>query len=409
MQVVGEGHYVLWMLERIFSDMPNVTEGLNKLFAEVTHAHGSGKISERAASRLHQEIHDRRQRQAKGSDARSRPGFHIAPMLRALKRNADSAPENLTPEAALHAAELARRSRRLILRRWLASVASIPADILQHFTTAGQSVLSFVALKCRYGDRCDLPVNSIANIAQVSERTVQSTIRQAERMGLVEVQYRKRLPNVVRVVSQVWLDWWARSHSHTESQKCLFSFSKIDPLLGAKTVRDTPVPTGKLSSDAAPAETADVAVLEALVPAPKRVVPVVPKPRPKLVVETVDDHLDAAKALVEKVARTRPADVSDADEWELPEPKQWMTPGDRTWLAGFEVVEPLYRFSAKVMTQRGAVHEDVLNWLGKKWGAAGNLYSFRSFKPLDLIDRDLRIGFKYRTMLEAFRNEWGKA
>lgn len=403
MQIANEGQYVLGMLERIFADMPNVTEGLNKLFAQVTHAHSSGHISDRSATRLHQEIHDRRQRQAKGSDARSRPGFHIAPMLRALKRNADPALEDLTPEAALHAAELARRSRRLILRRWLASVASIPADILQHFTTAGQSVLSFVALKCRYGDRCELPVNSIANITQVSERTVQSTIRKAERMGFLAVQYRKRLPNVVRVASQVWRDWWARLTPFTGNQKCLFPFNNLDPLLGAKTVRDTPVRASKPASEVVPVEAADVVVLEALPPVPKRMVPVSAKSRPKPVVESSNlERIAAAKALVEGTAKTRP--ISDVDPWERPEVQPWMNLRDRQWVSGVEAMEPLSRFP-KVCDDRGGISKEVARWLLERFGAPGRHYTYHSFFR-DGRNGERHIGFaSWRDAVE-FRMSW---
>lgn len=64
---------------------------------------------------------------------------------------------------------------------------------------------------CRRGD-CRLAVGHVAALAGVCETVVRNALREARRLGLVEIEERRvtgwrNLPNVVRLASEEWRAW----------------------------------------------------------------------------------------------------------------------------------------------------------------------------------------------------------
>jgi hypothetical protein len=88
----------------------------------------------------------------------------------------------------------------------------VPSKIATAFTLGEVAVLSIVAGEVRRNGDCRLCVDAIAAQAGVSRRLAQNAIRQAERLGLLNVEARPRpgqksLTNIVAIVSQEWRAW----------------------------------------------------------------------------------------------------------------------------------------------------------------------------------------------------------
>ena len=88
----------------------------------------------------------------------------------------------------------------------------VPAKIAAAFTPGELAVLSVIGRQCQRGGTCSLPIDAIAALAGVSRTSVQNALRQARRLGLLEVKERRRrglrsLTNIVRVISKDWTAW----------------------------------------------------------------------------------------------------------------------------------------------------------------------------------------------------------
>ena len=73
-------------------------------------------------------------------------------------------------------------------------------------------MLSVIARQVQRGGVCSLPIDALAALAGVSRTSVQNTLRQGRRLGLLEVRERRRrglpaLTNVVKVISREWQGW----------------------------------------------------------------------------------------------------------------------------------------------------------------------------------------------------------
>jgi hypothetical protein len=97
-------------------------------------------------------------------------------------------------------------------RRRQAASGAMPPALAAHFTPGEQATLAVVAREAQAHQVCVLPIDAIAALAGVGRSTVKNAVREARRLGLIEVRERripgrKSLPNVVKVISTEWLGW----------------------------------------------------------------------------------------------------------------------------------------------------------------------------------------------------------
>lgn len=107
------------------------------------------------------------------------------------------------------------RSEAIERRRRLAASGPMPPALAARFTTGELAVLRIVADECQARQVCGLCLDAIAARAGVSRTLAKGAIRQARRLGMVEVRERRRtgaksLPNLVRVIDREWLAWMKR-------------------------------------------------------------------------------------------------------------------------------------------------------------------------------------------------------
>ncbi len=72
--------------------------------------------------------------------------------------------------------------------------------------------MRIIADEVRQHGSCSIHIDAIAARAGVSRSTVQRALREAQQLGLIVVQERRRagqksLTNIVRVISQEWRSW----------------------------------------------------------------------------------------------------------------------------------------------------------------------------------------------------------
>ena len=100
-------------------------------------------------------------------------------------------------------------------RRRLAASGPMPPALAARFTTGELAVLRIVADEHQARQVCALCLDAIAARAGVSRTLAKGAIRQACRLGMLEVRERRRtgaksLPNMVRVFDREWLAWMKR-------------------------------------------------------------------------------------------------------------------------------------------------------------------------------------------------------
>jgi hypothetical protein len=100
-------------------------------------------------------------------------------------------------------------------RRTLGSSSSMPPDLRALFTEGQRAVLAIVCGEVKHHGTCDLPNEKIAALAGVCRTTVQTTVHEARRLGLIHVAERprpgqKNLTNLIRIMSREWLTWLKR-------------------------------------------------------------------------------------------------------------------------------------------------------------------------------------------------------
>jgi hypothetical protein len=100
-------------------------------------------------------------------------------------------------------------------RRTLGSSSSMPPELRALFTEGQRAVLAIVCGEVKHHGTCDLPNDKTAALAGVCRTTVQTTIHEARRLGLILVTERprpgqKNLTNLIRVMSREWLTWLKR-------------------------------------------------------------------------------------------------------------------------------------------------------------------------------------------------------
>jgi hypothetical protein len=103
-----------------------------------------------------------------------------------------------------------RSSASMERRRSWAAAGRLPPAWAARFTRAEQAVLAVVEVSKR--GRCSLTVAHLAALAGVSESTVRNALREAEALGLVGIDRRRRspwinYPNEIQILSKEWLSW----------------------------------------------------------------------------------------------------------------------------------------------------------------------------------------------------------
>lgn len=127
------------------------------------------------------------------------------------------------------------RSVAIERRRRLAASGPMPPALAARFSTGELAVMRIVADEFQARQVCVLCLDAIAARAGVSRTLAKNAIRQARRLGMVEVRERRRtgaksLPNVVTVIDREWLAWLKRSAAHrTKSVPCGSSIGVRNP------------------------------------------------------------------------------------------------------------------------------------------------------------------------------------
>ena len=104
------------------------------------------------------------------------------------------------------------RRQSIERRRRLAASGPLPPAWAAKFTVCEQAVMRIIADEVRQHGSCFLHLDAIAARAGVSRSTVQRALREAQLLGLITLQERRRagqksLTNIVRVISQEWRGW----------------------------------------------------------------------------------------------------------------------------------------------------------------------------------------------------------
>jgi hypothetical protein len=92
-------------------------------------------------------------------------------------------------------------------RRQIAASGAMPASLAGEFTLGEDAALCIVADECRVRGSSDLSLDEIADKASVGRSAAKSALRKARELGLITVQNRGRLTNVVRIIAPEWLAW----------------------------------------------------------------------------------------------------------------------------------------------------------------------------------------------------------
>lgn len=107
----------------------------------------------------------------------------------------------------------------VVLRRRLNSRHTMSPTMSQGYTNGELAVLKIVADEVAKRGFCDRSIDEIAARAGACRRLVQTTMKLAERNGLLKVQRRPRikntnLTNVITIISDEWLLWIKRGNKN---------------------------------------------------------------------------------------------------------------------------------------------------------------------------------------------------
>ena len=167
------------------------------LCSMTSYARYEAQIDEAQALRLSEPIDARRMRHD-GAQAAAGRGF--LPVRLTPPRKHQRPPE---------------RSVAIERRRRLAASGPMPPALASRFTAGELAVLRIAADEFQTRRVCALCLDAIAARAGVSRTLAKNAIKQARRLGMVEVRERRRkgaksLPNVVKVNDREWLAWIKR-------------------------------------------------------------------------------------------------------------------------------------------------------------------------------------------------------
>jgi hypothetical protein len=92
-------------------------------------------------------------------------------------------------------------SPNLKRRRQMAASGAMPAFLAAEFTRGEDAALCIIADEYRVRGSSDLSLDEIADKASVGRSAAKSALRKARELGLITVQNRGRLTNVVRIIA----------------------------------------------------------------------------------------------------------------------------------------------------------------------------------------------------------------
>jgi hypothetical protein len=170
------------------------THALDQLARQLWRAHGERQIDDADASAVSEAVQARRRDFAAGEGFR-RPSRETAACG---PRRAGRRPPN-------RRASVERRRRQ-------AMSGAMPPALAARFTMGEAAVLAVVARTCQRMQVCVLAIDAIAALAGVERTTAKNAMREARRLGLIEVRERripgqKSLTNVVKIIAPDWLAW----------------------------------------------------------------------------------------------------------------------------------------------------------------------------------------------------------
>jgi hypothetical protein len=90
----------------------------------------------------------------------------------------------------------------------LATGGLLPPDLASKFPKGQVAALAIISIEAQGGGGiCDLSIGEIATRSATGPSTVHSALKTAKQLGLLTVEVRHRLPNLIRIVSPDWLAW----------------------------------------------------------------------------------------------------------------------------------------------------------------------------------------------------------
>jgi len=102
----------------------------------------------------------------------------------------------------------------------LAASGLLPPDLASKFPKGQIAALAIISIEARGGGGiCDLRIDEIATRSATGPSTVQSALKTAKELGLLTVEVRHRLPNLIRIVSPDWLAWLKKGYQGEATPK----------------------------------------------------------------------------------------------------------------------------------------------------------------------------------------------
>jgi len=104
------------------------------------------------------------------------------------------------------------KARSMARRRSIAMCGAVPSPLACKFTMGELAVLSLAAQQVQRRGYCDWPMDKLASCAGVCRTTARNALREAEALGFISVEERRRSytrsdTNVVRIISPEWRAW----------------------------------------------------------------------------------------------------------------------------------------------------------------------------------------------------------
>jgi hypothetical protein len=208
--------------DRIAIACPGELDGIIKdMWVDHTHgllADNEMETLDEAARARREALQERRQAARPGAPAR-RPGNTPRGPARRRQRSPD-------------------RQASIERRRRLVASGPLPPPVAARFTWGEQAVMRIVGDECRVHGCCTLHIDAIAARSGVHRTTVQNALREAQgregRPGIITVQERRRrgqrsLTNIIRIVSNDWLNWLHKGPRRDPSRPSMRVGSKCTP------------------------------------------------------------------------------------------------------------------------------------------------------------------------------------
>jgi hypothetical protein len=129
-----------------------------------------------------------------------------------------------------------RSPERILRRRRCAASGAMPHELSQHFTQGQLAAISIILAHIRKNGVCQIFVSQIAAMAGVCVRVVQQALQIAQRLGLLNVQQRRRanrpnLTNLITILSNKLAKWVGRFKAVGESLCVLTNTNNNQPVM----------------------------------------------------------------------------------------------------------------------------------------------------------------------------------